>query len=122
MSEIMNFLLSLENIKVRRSFSSKHFSLIDKTPIITVSQTQSDEKSEINGSSVKTQKTLVLRLYTHKSEGGEGAFRLCEELCNSLKTMCQSIKVSETEYVEDFHRFLKKITLILEREVFETNI
>lgn len=120
MNRIFEFLSNIENVKVLRAFETNDFSLVDKTPIITVGFSKSIvSKTAINEGDCVLEPTLYLSVFTHKSFGLKECEDLSAQVIGALMPICQSAEFSSSEYVSSLRRFRCEITLKLKNEIFK---
>lgn len=123
MDTIFQFLSNIENVKVVRAFDNNDFSLIDKTPIITVGFSKSKAyKTAIDEGESVIEPSLCLGVFTHKSFGQKECEDLCAQVISALMPICQSAEFSPCEYVSSLKRFRCEITLVFKSEIFKNQM
>ncbi len=103
--DILRVLSTLNGYDVREKFSQKPFSLIDKTPIITVSENCEAQSLEpINGGENVVREQTLLGVYFHKSDGAVKCEKFASELCDAFHTFGEA-SFKKAEYIPEFQRF-----------------
>lgn len=120
MDTIFQFLSNIENVKVVRAFENTDFSLVDKTPIITVGFSKStSSQTAINEGDGVLEPTLYLGVFTHKSFGLKECEDLSAQVISAIMPICESAEFSSSKYVSSLKRFRCEITLKLKNEIFK---
>ena len=108
-------LLSQSDIIVQKAFSLKPFSLINKTPVVTVAIKSENVVKEVfdEGERAVFEREAVIHVYTPKNLGVKFNKKTVQQVVRAVLPISSGIEVSKTDYNPTLRHFLTAITLTL---------